>query len=444
MEAAAAVEDNWRSAQPPYSETENPSRYAWYVVVLLMLTYTLSYIDRKLPFILMEAIKAELKLSDTQVGLLTGIMFSVVYATAGIPLASLADRRSRKRIIGWAVLLWSGATAIGSMATGFWQLALTRMGVAAGEAACSPAAHSLIADYISPRFRARAIGLYLVGSQAGILLGLAVGGWINEFANWRIAMLAIAAPGLLIALLVLLTLREPPRKPDATLEPGAPAPTLLQAIKAILAQPTLVHLLIAATLTSVTTGAFQGFAPAYIIRTFRLGTAEVGLTYGLTLGLAGVAGILLGGLVGDRLQKDSAWKALVFVAAAASIGTVALVLGFLAHAYVVFLTFIFVMQVGLVAYGAPCFATLQLLLGARMHAVASGILLFCVSGIGLSVGPFLTGILSDLLAGLGTANSLKWALVILVAPGMWAGAHFLAAAFHLRATTGSPAVRHEA
>jgi len=422
----------------PAEAAERPTRYAWYVAVVLMLAYTLSYVDRKMPFILVESIKADLSLSDTQIGLLTGVMFALIYAVAGIPLGALADRRSRKRLMGWAILFWSGLTALGGLAANFWQLALSRAGVAAGEAACTPAAHSLIADYFPRSFRARAMGLYIVGSPVGALLGLGLGGWINEISNWRIAMFMFGLPGVLLALLIFFTIKEPPRSKDHMLDRSADTPSMWDAIKIFVRQPALRHLFIAMTLTGTTASAFQGFAPAYIIRTFELGTAEVGLTYGFAFGVAGVIGTLLSGVLADWLRKSSQWKAIAMLAVATSIGTPAVILGLLADDYLTFLLCMSIMQIGYVAQGAPAFATIQGAVSPRMHAVSSAILLIGISGIGVSVGPLLTGLLSDALSSLGPERSLRWGLIILAIPNLWAAGHFLMSAAKLRAMDRRP------
>jgi MFS family permease len=413
-------------------EAGEPTGYAWYVSVVLMLVYTLSYIDRKMPFILLQPIKADLHLSDTQMGLITGLMFALVYGLAGIPLGALADRASRKRLVGCALLLWGGITAAGGLAMNFWQLALARVGVAAGEAACTPAAHSLLADYFPQRFRARAMGLYTVGSPLGILLGLALGGVINDLANWRVAMFVLGAPGAVLALVVFLTVKEAPRKIDHIEQSTGRRPTTWDAIRTFIGHPALRHMLIGQTLIGVTSAAIQAFAPAYIMRTFGMSTSSVGLTYGLVFGSAGIAGSLLGGAFGDRLRRKSPWQAILMISISTAIGTPAIILGLLSGNYLVFLACIFVMSTGYIMVGAPSFATIQSILSPRMHAVGTAVVLLGLSGVGMSVGPLVAGLISDALHGMGPDRSLKWALVILSLPNLWAAGHFAVAALKLR------------
>ena len=241
--SAVSVEDLERPAPiEPRSTSPKPMPYAWYVVAVLMLAYALSFIDRKIPFILAESIKHDLNLSDTELGLLTGMAFTLVYATAAIPIASLADRRSRKWIIAIAVAVWSFMTSLGGFAANFLQLAASRSGVAIGEAASSPAALSMLADYFPSNYRARAVGLYMAGAQLGILVGLPLGGVISDLSNWRTAMLLVGVPGLAVTLLILLTVREPLRAAQPLRELSSRS--TLGNLRQLFASPTYRHLFI--------------------------------------------------------------------------------------------------------------------------------------------------------------------------------------------------------
>ncbi|ODT88529.1 MAG: hypothetical protein ABS78_06695 [Phenylobacterium sp. SCN 70-31] len=418
-----------------------PGVYAWYVAVVLVLAYALSFLDRKLPFILVESIKHDLSLSDTQIGLLTGVMFALVYSTVAIPIATLADRGSRKKLIAGAVFIWSSVTALGGFAQNFWHLAASRVGVAAGEAALSPAAHSMLADYFKPRFRARALGFYFVGAQIGIVGGLALGGWINEIANWRVAMFLCGVPGVILALLIFFTVREPARTRSAPVEgdDGVRPARLMETLRALFKHPTFIHLMIAALLSSFTSGAVNAFTPSYIIRTFGLTSAEVGFSYGFVTGGAGAVGAVLGGFLGDRLRKSHPRRALQFVALATAIGAPCLAYAFVTQTYWVFLTMLFIAQVGVMTYAGPSFATIQSLVGPRMHAVASAVYLFAHSGLGLALGPLAVGMMSDWLIARGSENSLRIALFIVVLPKLWSSLHYYLAARSLGRVRGAAA-----
>jgi predicted MFS family arabinose efflux permease len=415
------------------AEERRPSGYAWYVVIMLMLVYTLSFIDRKLPFILVEAIREDLHLSDTQIGLLTGLMFFVIYCLAAIPLGALADRGSRKHIIAVCMVFWSTLTAIGGLSQGFWQLALSRTGVAIGEAGCTPASHSMIADYFPPRFRGRAIGLYFVGAELGIFLGLGLGGWISDLSSWRVAMFLCGAPGAVLALLLLTTVREPARRPQVgAATASGERPTIAEGIKAVLSHPTILHLFAAGVLFTFTLGAVSAFGPAFVMRTYHLSAARTGVTYGLLLGTAGMVGVAVGGVVGDHIRRTDPPKALMWIAAAFLVAAPCMAMALFVQNYPVFLALLFIFQAAVAAYAGPSFATLQSLVGPRMHGVASALYVFSLSGLGASLGPLLAGLVSDAMKRSHVATPLRWSLIIMVFPLVLAGVHYIFAARALR------------
>jgi MFS transporter, Spinster family, sphingosine-1-phosphate transporter len=310
------------------SLSERPSPYAWYVALVLMLSYILSFIDRKLPFILAEPIKRDLHLSDTQIGLITGLSFTLVYSVAAFPIAMLADRYSRKYIIATSIFVWSVVTTLGGFAGNFLQLTAARSGVAIGEAGSSPAAFSILRDYFPPRYRGRAVGLYMVGAQVGILLGLPLAGWLNDLSNWRVAMMLVGVPGILLTLLVVLTVREPKRQVTSA-QSTVKIQGLWATLKALARIPTYRHLFWAGILFNCTGGGFLSFSPAYVMRTFHLTTTQTGLSYGIVTGAAGALGAASGGIVGDFLKKfDDRWP-LWFVGVGMIVGTPCLIWAFL-------------------------------------------------------------------------------------------------------------------
>ena len=199
----------------PVDETDMSSRitpaYRRYALILLVLAYTSSHIDRNIVGILIEPIKADLMLSDTQMGFLSGIAFALFYATLGIPIAVFADRSNRRNIIAWSIAIWSAMTAVCGTAQSFWQLAIARVGVGIGEAGSGPSSHSMIADLYPKEKRSSAMSIYALGVYFGIMLGFLIGGFVAEWWGWRAAFLVVGAPGLLIALLVRITMIEPPR-----------------------------------------------------------------------------------------------------------------------------------------------------------------------------------------------------------------------------------------
>jgi predicted MFS family arabinose efflux permease len=394
-----------------------PTAYAWYVATVMMLAYMLSMVDRKFPFILVEAIKKDLSLSDTQIGLLTGMMFTLVYATLAFPIARLADHHSRKTILGVSLLVWSGLTAAGGFAVNFSQLAGARMGVAIGEASCSPAAHSIISDYFPPRFRARALGFYFMGAYLGVLIGLAAGGWINDMANWRVAMIVLGIPGVVLGAIIMLTVREPARRVVEGPDGEGASPRLLTTLKMIFAQPAVVIVLVAEVLISFTFGGVQAFAPAYLMRTFAMSSTHVGWTYGLCVGTSGIAGSMVGGLIGDRYSATQS-KSLLTIALCLAVCAPALAISLLSANYAVCMAFFFIAQLGMMVQAGPSFAFMHSRLNARMYAVGSAVLLFAQSGLGISLGPVAAGMLSDAMKAAHVTNPLRWALLIILVPAV--------------------------
>ena len=193
------------------SQSDKIYKARHYALGILVVVYTFNFIDRQILSILLEPVKADLGLSDTAMGMLTGFAFAMFYATLGIPIARYADRSNRRNLIALALGIWSFFTALSGVAQNFWHLLAARIGVGVGEAGCSPPAHSMIADYYPAEQRATALGIYSLGIPIGIMFGLFAGGWINEFFGWRMAFFVVGLPGIILALVVRFTLAEPPR-----------------------------------------------------------------------------------------------------------------------------------------------------------------------------------------------------------------------------------------
>ena len=210
-------------------------RYRTYVLALLVVVYVFNFLDRQIVTILAEPIKVDLGLNDTQIGLMTGLAFALFYTVLGIPIARLADRANRVSIISVALVIWSGMTALSGFAQNFWQMLAARIGVGVGEAGCSPPAHSLIADYYPPEKRASALSIYALGIPFGSILGLLAGGWIAEIYGWRTAFFVVGVPGIALAALVKLTLREPLRgMSDHTKANDTEQPSLGETLRTLL------------------------------------------------------------------------------------------------------------------------------------------------------------------------------------------------------------------
>ncbi len=419
----------------PVEQRLRSPRYRAYVLTMLVVVYVFNFLDRQIVTILAEPIKVDLGLNDTQIGLMTGLAFALFYTVLGVPIARLADRANRVSIISAALVIWSGMTALCGMANNFVQMLAARIGVGVGEAGCSPPAHSLIADYYPPEQRASALSIYALGIPIGSILGLLAGGWIAEFYGWRMAFFLVGIPGIVLAVFVKLTLREPIRgMSDPSPQTGPQEqPPLVETIAALLRNRTMVHLAMGGALTSFVGYGLGQWLPAFFIRIHELGIAETATYFGLVLGVASAAGTVLGGTMADRLARRDvrmyAWLPAIGVLLAFPFYVAAMVSDqpYLAIAILVAPSLLNSLWLG------PAFGTIQNLAPTRMRALASAMLLFILNIIGLGLGPFLVGVLSDLLAGTFGEDSLRYAILIATVAYFWAGAHFLLAARTLRA-----------
>ena len=401
-----------------------------YVLGVLVVTYTFNFIDRQILGILVEPIKQDLGVSDTFMGLLTGLAFALFYTLMGIPIARIADRANRRNLIAIALAVWSAFTALQGVAQNAWQLMAFRIGVGVGEAGCSPPSHSIIADYYPPNRRASALGIYSLGIPVGILFGFFVGGWMEEFFGWRWAFFVVGIPGLLLALLVRFTVAEPPRGLSEQRESDEEQPPVLNVISYLLARRSWVHMAVGGGLAAFAGYGLITFGAAFFTRTHGMSSGELGTWLGLIFGIPGGIGIALGGRLADRYgERDPRWFLWVVAVALAVLmpfGIMVYVVddGMLAMAFLVL-----PVMLGNF-YQATTFAQTQTLVGLRMRSVASALLLFTLNIIGLALGPSVVGALSDALAPTYGDDSLRWALLICGFGNLWAAFHYWRAGVH--------------
>jgi predicted MFS family arabinose efflux permease len=418
------------SAQP----SEITPRYANYALGLLLGVYIFNFIDRQILSILMENIKNEIQLSDTELGFLGGIAFALFYTFAGIPIARWADRGSRRNIIAISVLIWSLFTAFTGAARNFWMILAARIGVGVGEAGCSPPAHSLISDFFPAERRGRALSIYALGIPIGGSLGTLVGAWVGDLFGWRMAFVAVGLPGIVLALIVRMTLREPARGESEAEGPVEAEPgSLSEVLRFMATLRSFWHLSFAGALHAFVGYGAAYFVPSFFARVHEMGLAERGTWLSL-VGLVAVIGTYLGGWLGDRLAPiDMRWY--LWVPAIATLAGVPIALGYYLspNPYVALLLFGIPAGIAGPMYLGPSFALTQTLVKPEMRALASAILLFVMNLIGLGIGPWFVGFMSDALAPRFGVESLRWALVGIVTIGnLWATFHYLAAARTLR------------
>ena len=399
-----------------------------YVLAVLVSVYTFNFIDRQILSILQEDIKRELALSDTALGMLSGFAFAMFYATLGIPIARLADRGNRRNIIAVCLALWSGMTAVSGLVTSFWQLFLARVGVGIGEAGCTPPANALLADYFPPEQRATAFGIYAMGIPIGILFGFLAGGWVNEFFGWRWAFFVVGLPGLLLALLVRLTVKEPVRGQMDRIQTRETAPPgLRETLDHLRRKKAFVHLALGGGLTAFVGYAWIIWAPSFFMRVHGMRSGEVGTSLGLLIGIAGGIGIALGGYLADRAaRRDRRWS-LWLVCVAILLNLPLALSAFLADDARQSLWLMAIPFLLGNFWQGTCFAQTQGLAGVRMRAVAAAILLFVANMIGLGAGPQFVGMVSDLLSPTYGADSLRYALFAYTLFNLWAAVHFFLA-----------------
>ncbi len=417
------------SETKPASETPfTTPAYSRYVLGILFLAYVFNFVDRQIPSMLVEPIKAELGLSDTQMGFLTGTAFALFYATLGVPIARFADLWSRCNVISIGLALWSIMTALSGLAQNFLQLAAARIGVGVGEAALSPPAHSLIAAYFPLSQRATALGIYAMGIHIGILFGALAGDFLREVWGWRIAFIAVGLPGVALALLLYLTVREPPQRSRSE------APPVSEVFRYLWALRSFRHAAFATGLTAFAGYAFANWTPTYLERVHGLVGTERGVKYGLVLGVGGALGSVLAGWLSDRFGRgDVRWW--LWIPALATIGPLPFTLIFFFGDNVnAMLGWVFPGLLIAAMYQGPVFATVQTLAHEQMRAVASGILLFVINIIGLALGPPTVGLLNDYVFDAHGVDAIRYSMAtVLLVMGVWGFLHFLLGARYLRA-----------
>ena len=385
-----------------------------YALGVLTVVYTFNFIDRQILAILLPAIKAEFGVSDSVLGFLAGTAFAIFYATLGLPIALLADRWNRRNLIALSLTVWSGMTALSGVATSIFQLTLARIGVGVGEAGCSPAAHSMIADYYPPEQRSSAMGIFTLGISAGIMIAYLAGGWVVQNIGWREAFLIVGIPGVLLAIVLRFTVVEPVRGMSESLVDQGERPGLMQVVRFLLHRRSFVHISIGAGLASFGGYAVLSFFPSFLIRSHGVTEVQAGLYLGLVLGIAGGLGFAGGGAAADRLGRKGQRIALLGVSVAMLFSWLFLFPIFVTDSTTLVLVLFVVPAVFSNFYLATTFAQTQGLVGLRMRAVASALMLFILNIIGLGFGPYVTGVVSDLFAGHYGVDSMRYALLLVV------------------------------
>ena len=392
-------------------------------LTLLMLAYTLSMCDRMILSILFPDIKAEFGLTDTQLGLLGGISFALFYATMGLPIARLSDQYSRKWIIIASLVIFSLMTAFSGVAAGFITLLIFRIGVGIGEAGVNPASHSIIADYFPPQRRAFAMAILMLGGSLGMMLGFVGGGVIAETYSWRIALVSVGLPGLLLAVVMAKSLREPARGTFEEETPPPPPPILTTAAS-MWANPAMRHLIAGAIVAGLTGYGFTQWLPTFFIRAHELSQSQTGMLMAVVFGISGAIGALFVGKWFDRLSNRGFQYGMWMLALIPFLTIPFFIAGLLADNLITSILLFIIPGFAANYVIGPVTAMIQTLSPVHMRAVSSAIKMLCLNLIGLGLGPLLVGVLSDLLTPHYGEDSLSVALAYFSLVGLWGSLHF--------------------
>lgn len=423
-------------------DTASDSRlgYRNYLLSVLLLILAFNFVDRLVLGLVLQDIKVELGLSDVQLGLLTGLAFALFYSLMGIPIARWADRGNRVVIISATLAVWSVMVGLCGFAMSFSQLLLMRVAVAIGEAGCIPPAHSLIADYFSRAERPRAVARYMLGGPLACVIGYFLAGWMNEVYGWRTLFNILGIPGVVLATVAFVTLREPRQRkaraataetidsPAVARVPEAAgvslsAPGLKEVCVTLARNATFRHLLIAYSVFFFFGYGVSSWQPAFFIRSFGLQTSEVGAWLALIWGAGGLLGTWLGGeLAARHAARNERLQLKAMALAQCAFGVITFFV-YLASSHYVAFGLLAIAAIGSTATTGPLFATLQTLVPVRMRAMSIAIVYLFANLIGMGLGPLAVGAMSDALQPWVGTESLRYALLIMCPGSCWLAWH---------------------
>jgi predicted MFS family arabinose efflux permease len=413
---------------------------------LLMAAYMLSVTDRMILSVLFDPIKAEFTLTNTQLGLLGGLTFSLFYATLGVPLAKYADRNDRRRLIAACLILFSFMTAMSGLATGFLMLIIFRTLVGVGEAGVNPASQSMVADYYPPHQRSLAMSVLTAGGNLGMIFGFLAGGLVSQAYGWRAAFFVVGMPGVLLGFALLLFLKEPRRGgADSKATSANPAnANIKESVRTMFASPILRQLLAASTVSGMVTYGVLQWLPAYFGRVHELEQGKVGIVMALFIGVIGAAGTLAGGRLTDVLTKRRVDLGVKMIALT-QLGMIPLfALGYMSGSLTISLAILTLPFFMLSFFLGPSLALIQTYAPVQMRSLAAAIKMLCLNLVGLSLGPLIVGVITDLLEPSQGPRALATALSCVALFSAWSATHFWLAGrsmldYHQKASLGASA-----
>ena len=422
----------------------------WYVVFMLMVAFTFSHMDRNVMSILLNSIKMDLGLSDLEAGLMHGPAFALFYVAFGLPIARAADKSNRVNIISIAIALWSAMTALCGLAQNFIQLAAARMGVGIGEAGCVPPSQSIIADYVPPSRRAFAMSIFSLGAPLGLLLGNVLGGYLEGIFGWQKTFFIIGIPGIFVAILIKLTIKEPIRgTADGMVEQTHDAPDLREVLSSVWQRKSLKHMMIGSALIVFGGYSASTWMPAFLERSHGLEPAQVGIMLGPAMLIGGVGGLLISGRLTDWLvQRSVRWYALVpaiaTICAVPFSLTIMLIpqttysaFGITFASYWTVISLVTIPGAAYISYMGPANALMQNMMPLRMRALTVAIFLFVTNLIGMGLGPPLVGLVSDAMEAQYGDEALRYSMICFLFIYVWAAYHFFRGARYLSKDLGT-------
>lgn len=428
-------------ATVPYVATEHVSAYRYYVLGVLWIVMLLRFVDLQIVAVLLESIRAEFHVSDTQLGFLSGTAFAIFYSTLGLPIAWLADRYSRRNIVAACLAVWSGMTALCGTAGSFVSLFLARIGVGVGEAGGAPPCYSLVSDYFPANRRSTIMAILNSATPMGVFAGFIVGGYINASLGWRATLISIGLFGVVVALLVRLTVREPVRGSVDGIQAVPAAAGFVDTLQYLWRLRSYRHLVFATSIGTLGAAGSGIWIASFFIRVHEMPPVEVSTWLAFVYGGGGLVGAIVGGMLADRFSRrtgDQRWQAWLPALAMLSIFPFSFFVytwhdpkvALLVHVGTTFLMH---------AWLGPAYGTVQSLAGANRRAMAAAINLLIVNLLALGLGPLLVGAMSDYFNAQFGSNSLRYSLLTLVAVTYtWAALHFALAARSLRADLKTP------
>ena len=413
------------SAAPIDANKTSTLGQRWYVLIIMMLAYTINIADRYVMSTVLEPIRLELKLTDGGVAFLTGVSLALFYVTMGIPLSWIADRYNRKNLLAISITIWSAMTALCGTSQGYMQLLLARIGVGIGEAGGTPSCNAIVGDYFPADRRAMAMTVFALGAPIGAWLGADMAGAVAAAYGWRAAFLVLGVPGIILALIVFLTIKEPARGRLDAVSDDAP-PKLMETLRFLWSQKAAVHVIMGSGVSALWGWGLMWFTPTFIQRTYGLDVGEAGGVVGPIHLVMGIAASLLTAWLVARPSYVDPRKILRLLGVVTALATIPSIVAYWTNSLSLATVMWWLFIPAIYFYIGPAFALGQNLAPPRMRAMAIAVSLLVANVFNLIVAPQGVGWLSDYFAGPAGADaaSLRLALLVLAPTGFWAAWHY--------------------